>query len=67
MSDFFLGEIRLFPYNRIPKGWQACEGQTLAISQNAALFSLLGTSYGGDGKNTFMLPDLRGAGIVRNE
>lgn len=61
MSDFFLGEIRLFPHNRIPSGWQPCEGQALPIRQNVALYSLLGVSYGGDGVNTFMLPDLRGA------
>ncbi|MFC0252219.1 phage tail protein [Massilia consociata] len=60
MSDFFLGEIRLFPYDRIPSGWLPCKGQALQIRQNAALFSLLGTNYGGDGVNTFNLPDLRG-------
>lgn len=60
MSDFFLGEIRLFAYGRAPEGWLPCEGQTLPISQNVALFSLIGTMYGGDGKSTFNLPDLRG-------
>lgn len=60
MSDYFLGEIRLFPYNRIPSGWVPCQGQSLQIRQNAALFSLIGTFYGGDGVNTFNLPDLRG-------
>lgn len=58
--DPYLGEIRLFSFNNIPRGWAACEGQTLAIQQNAALFSLLGTVYGGNGSTTFMLPDLRG-------
>lgn len=61
MSDPYLGEIRLFPYPGIvPKGWAVCEGQQLAISQNQALFSLLGTAYGGNGVTTFQLPDLRG-------
>jgi microcystin-dependent protein len=56
----FLGEIRLFPYNFAPRGWAFCNGQLLAISQNTALFSLLGTTYGGNGQTTFALPDLRG-------
>lgn len=60
MSDFFLGEIRLFAFNRIPNGWMACQGQSMQISQNTALFSLIGTAYGGDGRTTFNLPDLRG-------
>lgn len=61
MSDPYLGEIRLFPYPGIvPKGWAVCEGQLLAISQNQALFSLLGTAYGGNGVTNFQLPDLRG-------
>ncbi len=60
MSSPFLGEIRAFPYNFAPRGWVFCSGQSLSISQNAALFSLLGTNYGGDGKTTFVLPDLRG-------
>jgi microcystin-dependent protein len=58
-NDQFIGEIRLFGFNLIPKGWAKCEGQLLAISQNTALFSILGTTYGGDGKTTFALPDLR--------
>ncbi|HEX4334296.1 MAG TPA: tail fiber protein [Polyangiaceae bacterium] len=61
MSDVFLGEIRAFPYTFAPNGWALCNGQLLPISQNTALFSLLGTMYGGDGKSTFALPDLRGA------
>ncbi len=58
--DPFLGEIRLFAGNFAPRGWAFCGGQLLSISQNTALFSLLGTSYGGDGRTTFGLPDLRG-------
>lgn len=58
--DPFVAEIRLFPFNFPPKGWAFCDGQLLPISQNTALFSLLGTTYGGDGKSTFALPDLQG-------
>lgn len=60
MSDPFVAEIRTFPFNFAPTGWAMCNGQLLPISQNTALFSLLGTTYGGDGKSTFALPDLRG-------
>jgi microcystin-dependent protein len=60
MAEPFLAEIRVFPYNFAPRGWLACDGQLLPISQNTALFSLLGTTYGGDGRSTFALPDLRG-------
>jgi microcystin-dependent protein len=60
MTDPFVAEIRLFPFNFPPKGWAFCDGQLLPISQNTALFSLLGTTYGGDGKSTFALPDLQG-------
>ncbi len=60
MSDQFLGEIRIFPFNFAPTGWALCDGQVMPISQNTALFSLLGTSFGGDGKSTFALPDLQG-------
>jgi microcystin-dependent protein len=56
----FLGEITLVPYNFAPRGYAFCQGQILSISQNTALFSLLGTTYGGDGVSTFGLPDLRG-------
>lgn len=59
--DPFLAEIRVFPFTFAPSGWALCNGQILPISQNTALFSLLGTTYGGDGKSTFALPDLRGA------
>jgi microcystin-dependent protein len=58
--DPFVAEIRIFPFNFPPKGWAFCNGQLLPISQNTALFSLLGTTYGGDGKATFGLPDLQG-------
>ena len=60
MSDQFLAEIRIFPFNFPPTGWAFCAGQLLPISQNTALFSLLGTTYGGDGKSTFALPDMEG-------
>ena len=62
--DPFLGEIRLMGFGIIPKGWLPCQGQMLAINQNQALFALLGTTYGGDGQNTFALPDLRGRAAV---
>jgi microcystin-dependent protein len=58
--DPFVAEIRIFPFNFAPKGWAWCDGQLLPISQNTALFSLLGTTYGGDGKTNFALPDLQG-------
>jgi microcystin-dependent protein len=60
----FLGQIQAFGFNFNPRGWLRCEGQLLAISQYNALFSLLGTMYGGDGRTTFGLPDLRGRSIV---
>jgi microcystin-dependent protein len=60
MSEPYVGEIRLFAGNFAPRGWAFCDGQLLAVSQNDALFSLLGTIYGGDGQTTFGLPDLRG-------
>lgn len=60
MSEPFVGEIRMFAGNFAPRGWAFCDGQLLAVSQNDALFSLLGTVYGGDGRTTFGLPDLRG-------
>ncbi len=61
MSDPFVAEIRMFAGNFPPKGWATCDGQLLPISQNTALFSLLGTFYGGDGKSTFALPNLEGS------
>src|SRR5438046_10522691 len=60
MADPFVAEIRIFPFNFAPKGWAWCDGQLMPISQNTALFSLLGTTYGGDGKSTFALPDMQG-------
>ncbi len=59
-QEGFIGEIRMFAGNFAPRGWALCDGQLLAISSNAALFSILGTTYGGDGRTTFGLPDLRG-------
>jgi microcystin-dependent protein len=61
MADPFVAEIRIFPFNFAPKGWAFCNGQILPISQNTALFSLLGTTYGGNGQSTFALPDLQGS------
>jgi microcystin-dependent protein len=61
MADPFVGEIRTFGFNFPPRGWAQCNGQLLPISQNTALFALLGTYYGGDGKSTFALPNLQGA------
>jgi microcystin-dependent protein len=60
MSNPFLAEIRIFPFNFPPKGWAFCDGQILSLSQNTALFSLLGTTYGGDGKSDFALPNMQG-------
>lgn len=60
MSNPFLAEIRIFAGNFAPRGWALCDGQILSISQNTALFSLLGTTYGGDGKSNFALPNLQG-------
>ncbi len=60
MAEPFLSEIRIFSFNFAPKGWALCNGQLLPINQNQALFSLLGTTYGGDGRVNFALPDLRG-------
>lgn len=60
MADPYIGEIKLFPFPFAPKGWALCQGQILPIAQNQALFSLLGTTYGGNGTTTFALPDLRG-------
>jgi len=60
MTDPFVGEIRIFPLNFAIRGWALCNGQLLPLSQNTALFSLLGTTYGGDGRTNFALPDLRG-------
>ncbi len=61
MSEPFLGEIRMMSFNFPPRGWALCNGQVLPINQNQALFSLLGTTYGGNGQTTFGLPDLQGS------
>jgi microcystin-dependent protein len=64
MADPFVAEIRIFPFNFAPRGWAWCDGQLLPLSQNTALFSLLGTTYGGDGKSNFSLPDLQGRAVM---
>jgi microcystin-dependent protein len=64
MADPFVAEVRIFPFNFAPKGWAWCNGQLMPISQNTALFSLLGTFYGGDGKSTFALPNFEGSAVV---
>jgi microcystin-dependent protein len=61
MADPFVAEIRIFPFSFAPKGWAFCNGQLLPLSQNTALFSLLGTTYGGNGKSNFALPNLQGS------
>jgi len=60
MADPFLGEVRMFPFNFAPQGWATCEGQLLSIASNTALFSILGTTYGGNGTTNFALPNLSG-------
>lgn len=60
MTEPFLGEVKLFGFNFNPRGWAKCDGQLLPINQNQSLYSLLGTTYGGDGRTDFALPDLRG-------
>ncbi len=65
MADPFLAEIRIVPFNFAPRGWAWCNGQILPISQNTALFALLGTTYGGDGRSTFGLPDLEGRAAMQ--
>jgi microcystin-dependent protein len=62
--DPFVAEIRIVPFNFAPKGWAFCDGQLLPLSQNTALFALLGTTYGGDGKSSFALPDLQGSAAL---
>ena len=61
MTDQFVAEIRIFPFNFAPRGWAFCNGQLLPLSQNTALFALLGTTYGGDGRATFALPNIQGS------
>jgi microcystin-dependent protein len=64
VADPFVAEIRIFPFNFAPKGWAFCDGQLMPLSQNTALFALLGTTYGGDGKSTFALPDIQGSSAM---
>src|SRR5436305_3342426 len=64
MADPFVAEVRIVGFNFAPRGWAFCDGQIMPISQNTALFSLLGTNYGGDGKSTFALPDLQGSAAM---
>lgn len=64
MSDYFIGEIRAFSFAWAPRGWALCDGSQMLITQNAALYSLLGITYGGDGRTNFKLPDLRGRVMV---
>lgn len=64
MSEPFLADIRIFGFNFAPRGWATCDGQLLPINQNQALFALIGTFYGGDGRTTFALPDLRGRAAI---
>src|SRR6478735_8220465 len=66
MSEPFLGEVKIISWNFPPKGWAFCNGQLLPINQNQALFSILGTTYGGDGRTTFALPNLQGRMPVHN-
>ncbi len=64
MADPFVAEIRIVPFNFAPKGWAWCDGQLLPLSQNTALFSLLGTTYGGNGQSNFALPNLQGSAVL---
>ncbi len=64
MAEPFIAEVRIFPYNFAPRGWAFCDGQLLPIAQNTALFALIGTIYGGDGRTTFGLPNLKGRAVV---
>jgi microcystin-dependent protein len=66
MAEPFLGEIRVFSFNFAPRGWAMCNGQTLPINQNQALFALLGTMYGGNGQTTFQLPNLQASMPIHN-
>ena len=66
MADPFVAEIRIFPFNFAPRGWAFCDGQLLPIPQNTALFSLLGTTYGGNGATTFALPDIQGRAVLQH-
>jgi microcystin-dependent protein len=67
MAEPFIGEIRLFSFNFAPTGWAMCNGQTLQVNQNQALFTILGNTYGGDGVNTFQLPNLQGRAVMHRQ
>src|SRR5579875_1484812 len=67
MANPYIGEIRMAGFNFAPEGWALCNGQLLSISQNTALFSLLGTYYGGDGRSTFALPNMQGAAAMHTD
>lgn len=67
MADPFVAEIRIFPFNFAPRGWAWCDGQLLPLTQNTALFSLLGTTYGGNGQSNFAVPDLQGRAPMHPE
>ncbi len=64
MSEPFIAQLQIFPYNFAPRGWANCDGQLLPIAQNTALFALVGTNYGGDGRTTFGLPNLKGRAVM---
>ncbi len=64
MSEPFIAQLQIFPYNFAPRGWANCDGQLLPIAQNTALFALIGTIYGGDGRTTFGLPNLKGRAVI---
>ena len=64
MSDPFIGEIKILPYHFAPRGWLACDGASLMIAEHMALFSVIGTTYGGDGRTTFQLPNLQGGAVM---
>ena len=66
-AEPFLGQLSYFAFNFAPKGWTTCDGQVMAIAQNQALFSLLGTTFGGNGVNTFQLPDMRGRAPIHSD
>lgn len=64
MSEPFIGEIRILPYSFAPRGWALCDGATLSIAQNTTLFAVIGTTYGGDGRTNFQLPNLKGSAVM---
>jgi microcystin-dependent protein len=66
MSEPYIGEVKIFPYNFAPIGWALCDGQELSIAENKSLFAIIGTTYGGDGRNKFKLPDLQGRAPIHD-